>query len=149
MAQYVVGMQTEKQEKFYFIREKESMNIVLLPSKYLMHKKRSKISPNTIRRSAFALSYYLNYMDENQLHLDDIYQMKYAEQHEHFTEFLIWLKAGEHLYFYGTGKRPVREPESVIGRTDDCAKLDRCQKGAESEEFSRLSEGKRTSGKNH
>lgn len=96
MAQYVVGMQTEKQEKFYFIREKESMNIVLLPSKYLMHKKRSKISPNTIRRSAFALSYYLNYMDENQLHLDDIYQMKYAEQHEHFTEFLIWLKAGEH-----------------------------------------------------
>ena len=96
MAQYVVDMQTEKQEKFYFIREKESMDIVLLPSKYLMHKKRSKISPNTIRRSAFALSYYLNYMDENQLHLDDIYKMKYAEQHEHFTDFLIWLKAGEH-----------------------------------------------------
>jgi len=45
MAQYVVGMQTEKKEKFYFIREKESMDIVLLPSKYLMHKKRSKISP--------------------------------------------------------------------------------------------------------
>lgn len=76
MAQYVVDMQTEKQEKFYFIREKESMDIVLLPSKYLMHKKRSKISPNTIRRSAFALSYYLNYMDENQLHLDDIYKME-------------------------------------------------------------------------
>lgn len=96
MAQYVVDMQMEKQEKFYFIREKESMDIVLLPSKYLMHKKRSRISPNTIRRSAFALSYYLNYMDENQLHLDDVYQMKYAEQHEHFTDFLIWLKAGEH-----------------------------------------------------
>ena len=96
MAQFVVDMQMEKQEKFYFIREKESMDIVLLPSKYLMHKKRSRISPNTIRRSAFALSYYLNYMDENQLHLDDVYQMKYAEQHEHFTDFLIWLKAGEH-----------------------------------------------------
>lgn len=90
MAQYVVDMQMEKQEKFYFIREKESMDIVLLPSKYLMHKKRSRISPNTIRRSAFALSYYLNYMDENQLHLDDVYQMKYAEQHEHFTDFLIF-----------------------------------------------------------
>lgn len=50
MAQYVVDMQMEKQEKFYFIREKESMDIVLLPSKYLMHKKRSRISPNTIRR---------------------------------------------------------------------------------------------------
>ena len=33
MAQYVVDMQTEKQEKFYFIREKESMDIVFLPCK--------------------------------------------------------------------------------------------------------------------
>lgn len=28
--------------------------------------------------------------------LDGIYQMKYIEQHEHFTDFLIWLKAGMH-----------------------------------------------------
>lgn len=96
MARYAVGVQTEKQDKFYFIRENESKDIVLLPSKYLMHKKRSKISPNTIRRSAFALSYYLNFMDENGLCLDDVYQMEYARQHEHFTDFLIWLKAGAH-----------------------------------------------------
>lgn len=96
MAKYIVEMQMDKQEKFYFIRENESGDIVYLPSKYLMHKKRSKISPNTIRRSAFALSYYLNFLDENQLCLDDIYQMKYIEQHEHFTDFLIWLKAGMH-----------------------------------------------------
>lgn len=96
MAKYIVEMQMDKQEKFYFIRENKSGDIVYLPSKYLMHKKRSKISPNTIRRSAFALSYYLNFMDEKQLCLDDIYQMKYIEQHEHFTDFLLWLKAGMH-----------------------------------------------------
>ena len=96
MAKYIVEMQMDKQEKFYFIRENESGDIVYLPSKYLMHKKRSKISPNTIRRSAFALSYYLNFLDEKQLCLDGIYQMKYIEQHEHFTDFLIWLKAGMH-----------------------------------------------------
>ena len=96
MEKYIVEMQMDKQEKFYFIRENESGDIVYLPSKYLMHKKRSKISPNTIRRSAFALSYYLNFLDEKQLCLDDIYQMKYIEQHEHFTDFLIWLKAGMH-----------------------------------------------------
>lgn len=96
MAKYIVEMQMDKQEEFYFIRENESGDIVYLPSKYLMHKKRSKISPNTIRRSAFALSYYLNFLDEKQLCLDDIYQMKYIEQHEHFTDFLIWLKAGMH-----------------------------------------------------
>lgn len=56
MAKYIVEMQMDKQEKFYFIRENESGDIVYLPSKYLMHKKRSKISPNTIQRSAFALS---------------------------------------------------------------------------------------------
>lgn len=96
MAKYIVEMQMDKQEKCYFIRENESGDIVYLPSKYLMHKKRSKISPNTIQRSAFALSYYLNFLDEKQLCLDDIYQMKYIEQHEHFTDFLIWLKAGMH-----------------------------------------------------
>ena len=96
MAQYVVDMQAEKQEKYYFIREKESMDIVLLPSRYLMHKKRSGVSPNTNRRSAFALVYYFNYLEECSLHLEDVYQMKYAKQHEHFTDYLIWLKSGLH-----------------------------------------------------
>ena len=40
MAKYIVEMQMDKQEKFYFIRENESGDIVYLPSKYLMHKKR-------------------------------------------------------------------------------------------------------------
>lgn len=96
MAQYVVGVQKERNKKYFFIRDAESMDIVLLPSKYLMHKMRSKISPNTIKRSAFAISYYLNYMEECQLHLEDVYQMKYAKQHEHFTDFLIWLRSGVH-----------------------------------------------------
>mgnify|MGYP000161050128 CR=1 FL=1 len=42
MAKYIVEMQMDKQEKFYFIRENESGDIVYLPSKYLMHKKRSR-----------------------------------------------------------------------------------------------------------
>ena len=49
MAKYIVEMQMDKQEKFYFIRENESGDIVYLPSKYLMHKNRSKISPNNIQ----------------------------------------------------------------------------------------------------
>lgn len=91
MAKYTVEMQMDKQEKFYFIRENKSGDIVYLPSKYLMHKKRSKISPNTIRRSAFALSYYLNFMDEKQLCLDDVYQMKYIEQGVKIMVVLIGL----------------------------------------------------------
>ena len=48
MARYIVDSQIDNHEKYYFIREQESQDIVLLPSKYLMHKKRSKLSPNTI-----------------------------------------------------------------------------------------------------
>lgn len=96
MAQYIVKMLQERHEKFYFIKEAENEEIVLLPSKYLMHKKRSHRSPNTIRRSAFAICYYLNYIESEHLTLDDIYEKKFAEQHEHFVDFLIWLQAGMH-----------------------------------------------------
>lgn len=98
MAQYEVGLQLEKHKKYYFIRELETRAIVQLPSKYLMHKMRSNISPNTNRRSAFAISYYLNYMEECNLNLGDVYLMKYSKQHEHFTDFLLWLKAGGHSW---------------------------------------------------
>ena len=94
MAQYVVEMQEEKHEKFYFIRETESMDIVLLPSKYLMHKKRSHLSPKALSEKALARSYYRNYMVEGNLQIEDIYGMAYAKQHEHFTDFLLWLKTG-------------------------------------------------------
>ena len=44
MARYIVDSQIDNHEKYYFIREQESQDIVLLPSKYLMHKKRSTLS---------------------------------------------------------------------------------------------------------
>lgn len=96
MARYIVDSQIDNHEKYYFIREQESQDIVLLPSKYLMHKKRSKLSPNTIRRSAGAISYYLNYIDETGIQLDDVWEMPYDKQQEHFTDYLIWLQAGLH-----------------------------------------------------
>ena len=96
MARYIVDSQIDNHEKYYFIREQESQDIVLLPSKYLMHKKRSKLSPNTIRRSAGAISYYLNYIDETGIQLDDVWEMPYNKQQEHFTDYLIWLQAGLH-----------------------------------------------------
>ena len=36
MARYIVDFQIDNHEKYYFIREQESQDIVLLPSKYLM-----------------------------------------------------------------------------------------------------------------
>ena len=108
MEQFIVDMQTEKSKKYYFIREEVSQEIVLLPSQYLMHKTRAKGSPNTIKRSALVISYYLNYLSENQLTMEDVWNMKYEKQQEHFTDFLIWLKAGMHSKDEYT-KKPYNE----------------------------------------
>ena len=95
MARYIVDSQIDNHEKYYFIREQESQDIVLLPSKYLMHKKRSKLSPNTIRRSAGAISYYLNYIDETGIQLDDVWSSLYVlfpvDIHEMYSDIMFFL----------------------------------------------------------
>ena len=44
-------------EKYFFIRNLETMSIEELPSKYLMHKIKCKRSPNTVKRTAFSICY--------------------------------------------------------------------------------------------
>ncbi len=46
-------------EKYFFIRNLETMSIEELPSKYLMHKIKCKRSPNTVKRTAFSICYYM------------------------------------------------------------------------------------------
>ena len=72
------------------------MDIVLLPSKYLKHKVKSKRSPNTVRRTAFAICYYLEYLKEIPMEITEVYELDFERQNEHFTDFLYWLKAGNH-----------------------------------------------------
>ena len=42
-------------EKYFYIRDLDTMAIEELPSKYLMHKIKCRRSPNTVKRSAFAI----------------------------------------------------------------------------------------------
>ena len=83
-------------EKYFFIRNLETMSIEELPSKYLMHKIKCKRSPNTVKRTAFSICYYMKYMAEKEMELTEVYQLDYEKQTEHFVEFLYWLKAGKH-----------------------------------------------------
>lgn len=96
MKRYKVETQREGSVKYFFIRDMESLEIVLLPSKYLMHQVRANRSPNTIRRNAFALAYYWEYLLENDKKAEDIYAMDYETQYDYFAEYLKWLKAGKH-----------------------------------------------------
>ena len=96
MRRYELEKEREGSTVYFFIRDVETLDIVLLPTKYLMHKIRSKCSPNTVRRSALAILYYLEYIHEKEQEVTDIYQKPYIEQTKHFVEFLYWLKAGNH-----------------------------------------------------
>lgn len=61
---YSVETVAEGAVKYYFIRDCETMEVMLLPSKYLKHKTKSNRSPNTVKRAAFAICYYLEYLKE-------------------------------------------------------------------------------------
>ncbi|WP_050642204.1 MULTISPECIES: tyrosine-type recombinase/integrase [Clostridia] len=96
MGKYAVVMEKDGTTKYYFIRNTETFGMELLPSKYLAHKIRSNRSPNTVRRSAFAICYYLEYVDEKQMELSEVYGLDYEAQYDYFLGFLNWLKHGNH-----------------------------------------------------
>lgn len=96
MKRYKVGVQKDGTVKYYFIRDLETLELSLFPTKYLTHMTRANRSPNTIRRSAFAICYYLEYMDEKQMETGDVYQMDFETQYGHFSDYLSWLKLGKH-----------------------------------------------------
>lgn len=101
MRRYKVEMQRDASVKYYFIRDLETLDIVLFPTRYLTHMTKANRSPNTIRRSAFAICYYMEYILEKQMELADVYQLDYETQFDHFSGFLRWLKSGMHKENHG------------------------------------------------
>lgn len=106
MTRYSVQTVKEGSEKFFYILDMETMEMELLPSKYLMHKIRSSRSPNTVKRAAMSLCCYLEYLSEKQMGLTEVYGMNYEEQNQHFVKFLYWLKAGNHRKENRKGQKP-------------------------------------------
>ena len=55
MKRYSVETVTEAAVRYFYIQDCETMEMELLPSRYLVHKVKSNRSPNTVKRAAFAL----------------------------------------------------------------------------------------------
>ena len=96
LRQYTVENLTDNGIKYFFIQECEALEMVLLPTKYLKHKTVMNCSPNTVKRSAFAICYYFEYLAEMKIKISQIYDMSYSKQSEHFVEFMHWVKMGRH-----------------------------------------------------
>lgn len=97
MRRYEVGMVTEGAKKYYYISQRDTMELVVLPTKYLKHKTDANRSPNTVRNAAFGLCYYMEYMAECGLSIMEVPELAYEEQYKHFVQFLYWVKEGKHL----------------------------------------------------
>ena len=96
LKRYSVETVTEAAVRYFYIQDCETMEMELLPSRYLVQKVKSNRSPNTVKRAAFALCYYLEYLSEKQMEFSQVCQLAYDEQHEHFVRFLYWIKTGRH-----------------------------------------------------
>lgn len=96
MRAYEVEMIRDGKVKYFFIRNMETMEIELLPTRFLTHKTRAQESPNTVGSLARSICYYMNFCDGRQMGFTDVCQMDYEAQFNHFTDFLQWLKAGNH-----------------------------------------------------
>lgn len=92
MRRYEVGTVKDGTVRYYFVREKETLAIEPLTAKYLKHYISSNHSPNTARRAAYALCFYLEYLNEKRMKLTEPYDLSFDEQYQHFTGFLSWLK---------------------------------------------------------
>lgn len=96
MLKYSVGMVREASREYYYIQNTETMEMELLSTKFLTHKTKSNRSPNTVKRYAFAVSYYLCYLYEKGMNVTDVYKLRLDKQTDHFVEFLYWLRTGRH-----------------------------------------------------
>lgn len=103
MKRYTVETAAEGTTKYFYIMDGETLEVALLPSKYLKHKIKSNLSPNTVKRYAFSLCCYMEYLAEKGVEFPAVCSMGYEEQSSHFTQFLYWLKEGCHTEKKKTG----------------------------------------------
>lgn len=105
MKRYAVKMAAEGKRKYYYIQDSETFDIVLYPTKYLKHKTDANRSPNTVRRIAGSLCYYMEFLLEKEIGLMQVGDMNFEEQYSHFVGFLYWLKEGRHITDNRIGNR--------------------------------------------
>ena len=104
MKQYMVRMVEDGKRKYYYILDNDVFQLVPLPTKYLKHKIEANRSPNTVRRVALSLCYYLQYLSEIGIELTEVSDLGFEDQSKHFVQFLYWLKEGRHIADNRIGK---------------------------------------------
>lgn len=74
----------EGRKKYYYILDNDTFQLVLWPTKYLKYKVDVERSPNTVKRFALSLSYYLQYLSETELELAEVSRLGFEDQSNAF-----------------------------------------------------------------
>lgn len=96
MKPYTVQHVQDGTKTYFFLCSGMTMEVDT--TKYLKYKTKTRSSPNTVKRIAFSLSYYLAYLDENKLSVREVFDLNFGAQQIHFVEFLQWIQVGKHTH---------------------------------------------------
>ncbi len=103
LAKYIVDVISNGTIEYIIIRDTTNNSIPELPSKYLKYKKNLGRKKKTLKSTALKLTWYLNYLDNNNLSITKVLELPASEQQEHFASYLHYVKSGRHT---STGKCP-------------------------------------------
>lgn len=81
---------------FFALQSVNKMEIQLQATKYLKHRTFQHCSPNTIDGIARAIGFYYSFIEEEGITEEDVLNLSFSNQQEHFVKFLYWLKEGKH-----------------------------------------------------
>lgn len=95
-------------KQFYMI-EDQSGSVMRIPSQYLKHIAGYK-SQNSVRKTAYSLTYYLRFLDECDLSIETVCKYGYMERTRCNRKYLNWLKGKSHV-------RETKNSKPIKGKT--------------------------------
>jgi len=93
---YISGQVKKGRKTYYFVKDTVTGELDKSCTKYLKHKVLQNRAANTILRISHILPYYMDFLSERNLTLSSVASLKFAEQSEHFSDFLMYIKSGAH-----------------------------------------------------
>lgn len=97
---YISGKAKKGRKTYYYVKDSVTGEFEKSCTKYLKHKVMQNRSDNTIKRICRILPYYMNFLEERKLSFQDVCALTFADQSEHFFEFLMYIKDGAHTGTY-------------------------------------------------
>lgn len=96
MKKYIHDSVSRGTDVHYLIRSSETGEIERIVTKFLKYEKNCRLSQKTREKHCLYIEWYLNYLAIHNLTYNMVLELSYADQQEHFINYLYWVKSGRH-----------------------------------------------------